>query len=676
MRRLVYFLAFAFLAVSCVEGISDQYESVVDSNGMVEKSFNASMDVQTKMTVGDAVDGSYPLLWTPDDEISVFPYVEGSNEVLNSGRFSTDIEAASESAVFTGLIDEADTYYAAYPYSSLHQWIPEEKAINARMYYSQYTQDYLRPFMVAEESDGTLSFKHICGFIKFTIPESVSDLYTVKFSAPNHSIAARFVKIYPESLTVGELTNPFSYVSLYTTDGTVIKPGTYYLYALPTVLESGFSLEFYSTDGLRYKKVTTKPTEIKRGKILNLGTISDVKFDYPISTCQQVAFEGVDGEYYRIKGEVQSVLNTKYGNWYIADETGVMYIYGTVNEQGNYYLNWEDLNLEPGDIVTVQGPKATYGENAQLVDANVVEIEKSRVKIQSVKGGVIPSTGGSIEVTLSIDGDEFEVEISEWAQSWLSVSNTTISGSEAVVTFEAIANDGISRATTLIFNVLNDGKKYRTFCNVEQDPYVCDATAAEINAAEDGMAFRVTGYVSKLQNSKYGNLYIKDHTGEVYVYGSHDRDGNRFDAFTTPVNEGDIITVSGIKNSYKGIPQMPNVTVENHTLVQDVSVSEFLSAEVSSNGYYRITGTACNILLSSDGAQNPYGNFDIMDETGTVYVYGLLSGWGGPKKEFQSLGINEGDTVTLVGRREEYKGTPQVGGAFYVSHVSSDDVVE
>ena len=61
------------------------------------------------------------------------------------------------------------------------------------------------------------------------------------------------------------------------------------------------------------------------------------------------------------------------------------------------------------------------------------------------------------------------------------------------------------------------------------------------------------------------------------------------------------------------------------------------------------------------------GNFHLEDATGSVYVYGLLSGWGGPKKMFQELGLKNGDKVTIVGVKSSYKGSPQVGSAFFVS---------
>ena len=183
------------------------------------------------------------------------------------------------------------------------------------------------------------------------------------------------------------------------------------------------------------------------------------------------------------------------------------------------------------------------------------------------------------------------------------------------------------------------------------------ATAAEINAAEDGSTkYQLTGYVSSIKNTQYGNLYIKDATGEVYVYGIKDWANQT-------INEGDIITVVSSKTSYNGSPQLMNAELTDRKAVVDKTVAEFLATEESKDVYYRLTGTASGI---NDG--DIYGNFNIVDQRGSVYVYGLLAGWGGEKKLFQNLGLKNGDTVTLVGYHTSYNGAKQVGGAFYVSH--------
>ena len=97
-----------------------------------------------------------------------------------------------------------------------------------------------------------------------------------------------------------------------------------------------------------------------------------------------------------------------------------------------------------------------------------------------------------------------------------------------------------------------------------------------------------------------------------------------------------------------------------------VSVSDFLAAAESTSDWYQLTGTIKNL---KDG--DLYGNFDIEDATGSVYVYGLLSEKGGEKKKFQELvtakGIANGKKITIIGNRGAYNGSPQVTNAYFVS---------
>ena len=99
--------------------------------------------------------------------------------------------------------------------------------------------------------------------------------------------------------------------------------------------------------------------------------------------------------------------------------------------------------------------------------------------------------------------------------------------------------------------------------------------------------------------------------------------------------------------------------------VKTVSIADFNAAPVSDT-WYQLTGTVKNL---KDGDQ--YGNFDLGDATGSVYVYGLLSEKGGEKKKFQELvaakGIKEGSKITIIGNRGEYNGKIEVLNAYFVS---------
>lgn len=103
------------------------------------------------------------------------------------------------------------------------------------------------------------------------------------------------------------------------------------------------------------------------------------------------------------------------------------------------------------------------------------------------------------------------------------------------------------------------------------------------------------------------------------------------------------------------------ITFTQAKVAPAMTVEQFLAAE---KGEFAIlTGTIENI------AKADYGNFDLQDETGTIYVYGLYDVNGG--KVFTPLGLKEGDKVTLYGKKDVYKDTPQVASGVYMSHVSS-----
>lgn len=99
---------------------------------------------------------------------------------------------------------------------------------------------------------------------------------------------------------------------------------------------------------------------------------------------------------------------------------------------------------------------------------------------------------------------------------------------------------------------------------------------------------------------------------------------------------------------------------------QVVTIAQFNAAAVSTDVWYQLTGTVSNI---KEG--DKYGNFDLTDETGTVYVYGLLSEKGGAKQKFQDLvtakGIANGKKITIIGNRGDFNGKIEVMNAYFVS---------
>ena len=64
-------------------------------------------------------------------------------------------------------------------------------------------------------------------------------------------------------------------------------------------------------------------------------------------------------------------------------------------------------------------------------------------------------------------------------------------------------------------------------------------------------AYQLTGTVSYIKSTTYGNMYIRDEQGnELYLYGLYDATGAQYDAMTNPPQVGDTITVTGVITKY------------------------------------------------------------------------------------------------------------------------------
>lgn len=355
----------------------------------------------------------------------------------------------------------------------------------------------------------------------------------------------------------------------------------------------------------------------------------------------------------------------------------------------------------------------------------------------------IPAEGGDVKVTLNAgEAWEFSTEKDFAIPEWITVSQTSGEAGKTELTFSAEASDAGREAELKIVS----GTKSQ-FLKVRQGEMTASkATCKEVNEAPDGKSFVVSGTITKIVNTTYGNWYMTDGTAELYIYGTLDAEGKEKNFTSLGLEVGDKVTIEGPKSSYNGDPQMVNVTVLDiekallkivseatevdkeggqlevvlatkgkgaffsvadecqdwisysdaeyidgvpsklepnpadtivytfniapndgsaregsisffanegepipYTFTQaggiaDVTVAEFLAAEVDEAKQYRIVGHVT-------GFNNYNNNFYVKDYTGEVYAYYVNT-------QGQTLAI--GDFVTVVGKRSEYKGTPQM----------------
>ena len=235
----------------------------------------------------------------------------------------------------------------------------------------------------------------------------------------------------------------------------------------------------------------------------------------------------------------------------------------------------------------------------------------------------------------------------------------------------------------------------------KDDPWNVTALAnaceglAEGAFLKDGAEVYVKGFVVETTevSAQYGNAtyYISDvaKNGKVrfYVFRGKLLDG----ASVTDANDlkvGDEVIVCGKVKNYK--PASGDAVLEfdqgNYlvylngktsggdkpsTDAKKATVSEFLAAAESTSEWYQLTGTITHLEDGTYKNSTQYGNFDLVDETGSVYVYGVVAEKGGSKGQFAALmaekGIKDGCKITIIGNRGAYNGNAQVTNAYFVS---------
>ena len=384
------------------------------------------------------------------------------------------------------------------------------------------------------------------------------------------------------------------------------------------------------------------------------------------ATCAEV-LAGPDSKTYRVTGTCTKIANTTYGNWYLDDGTGEVYVYGTLDAKGAT-KNFLSLGLEVGDQVTVEGPKSTYNGTVELVDVTVVKIVKSLIKcdmltVNGEESSELPLEGGEIVANLTCKGNGVAVEIPAEAQSWLGVVASTV-GENPTVTFRAQPNAGGDRNTTVTFKTTDGKKEYTSQATIIQKGAIIEGPISDFLAAEVGdTQYRLTGVITELYTSdKQGkSFYIADYSGSVLIY--------RAEGFIEAgAKVGDVVTVVGKRGAYKETPQMVSGNFEAlKYAVKTVSIADFRNVEDNKEAYYLISGTISE--ATEEGTKNDvekYGNFNLTDESGSVYIYGVLKGWGGAKGEFGDLGLTWGDSLTIIAYKTTYKGLVE-GVGVYVS---------
>ena len=220
-------------------------------------------------------------------------------------------------------------------------------------------------------------------------------------------------------------------------------------------------------------------------------------------------------------------------------------------------------------------------------------------------------------------------------------------------------------------------------------------------AGVSSIVYKLTGEVTEIVNTTYGNLYIKDASGKTfYIYGIYSADGQtRFDAMTEKPEVGDTITVSGKLSVYNNAAQMKNgwaldiqkpntntctehqytneydatcnnagCTTGDRTVTLPAADTELTYEQADklakagvTDTVYKLTGVITEIY------NDTYGNMYIQDAAGnTICIYGTYSADGQTRFDAMTDKPAVGDTITVSGKLSVYNNAGQMKNGWII----------
>lgn len=285
---------------------------------------------------------------------------------------------------------------------------------------------------------------------------------------------------------------------------------------------------------------------------------------------------GEDGEEFIVTAIVTGIRNVAYGNLFLVDsveDDDALYIYGLKNssglypnESGGWYSG--EWGLVNGDRITVKGVRFTYNETVEFVDAELVSIDALMPVGMLTYKNYIEDIGGQAAFAVRGKG-EWDIFARD---SWATLNAIESLGYDwYYVTVNVERNMSTEERQTILYVDLypEDEDPYRTGDYIYQAASTGQTYIVDVLNGTDGETFTVTGEVYALANLSYGNFYIQDDSGELYIYGAKTADGQYpkdaggwyTDLFGLVA--GDVVTVTGAKTTYNGTVELVDVQIES-----------------------------------------------------------------------------------------------------------------
>ena len=383
---------------------------------------------------------------------------------------------------------------------------------------------------------------------------------------------------------------------------------------------------------------------------------------------------------YYVTGIVKSIVKEDYGNLYIQDEDGnEFYIYGLYDEAGARY---DAMDPKPvvGDTITVWGRIGKYS-SAQMKNATMTAYTAGNGTLpegpsyttpeeilnalygladgQSLSGeftltGKITAKDNYNNPTIVVEGFEnkpvycYKLKVDNAVGDTITVTAKSMKNYGGTYEFmdctlvtDSQGGEGGGEVTP------PEGGEDGGETTEIQTLTIPEANALASTKAHDTYTeekYYVSGIVSSIYNTTYGNMYIVDENNNTLnVYGTYDADGsNRFDAMAAQPTVGQVVKLLTVLGAYNSAPQAKNawivevsdasdaqkVAIEKATLSVADTVNGARDLEIAIHGaMYSDVAIAWEVTAGNDVATYADGVLSIQNPAAdtTVTVKATLS---------------------------------------------------
>ena len=396
-----------------------------------------------------------------------------------------------------------------------------------------------------------------------------------------------------KTFTTNTVADNTWYLGCYSSYNTISASNTSYIEKLEVIGESQFPAGPYIVEGFMEMQPEFKEEEPETP--VDPVKPTDPAADSKLSVKDALTLGAskdhnvyTEGKYY-VSGVITEISNETYGNMKIADAEGnVLTVYGTFNADGSQKYGEMETKPVVGDTITVYGIIGQYNGTPQLKNGWIVKVGAEEASNELTVKEALEMGAAKEHNTYTEDKYYVTGVITEiYNETYGNMKITDAEGNILTVygtydadgsnRFDAMATKPVVGDTITVYGILGQYNgtpqmKNGWIVKIGAENELTVKEALEMGAAKEHNTYTedkyyVTGVITEVYNTTYGNMKITDAEGNVLtVYGTYDADGsNRYDAMATQPVAGDTVTVYGILGQYNGTPQMKNGWIVAHT---------------------------------------------------------------------------------------------------------------